>query len=395
MCGRTACTLNQDDVVKACRFRRRQGDRQQPVWRDAPGGQKYYPSYNVAPGAHTPVLLSSHHYSGEFEGICERIVQPMKWGLVPSWHKGDPYKLAYETNNCRADGMLMRKTYKVPLEKGQRCVILADGFYEWKRNKEGKQPYFIYFPQRSEISDSCRDVKPSIIKETEDLGPDDFLENETEKECKLLQTSVKERGEVNLPDTLIKSEPLNDSNSSSCPLATNHLVKKEESLSTKNASSMHLETDLLAKGNPAIDANRDGDNAEWQGKRLLTMAGVFEICNSPGSPPLYSYSVITVDASPGISSIHDRMPAILTSDEEIDDWLNSAEVPLNKAVKVIRSVECLQMHMVSSEVNNSRNNSSKCMEPYEPKPEKRSGSSVFMKNWLNKGHSEAKKPKQN
>ncbi|PVD21754.1 hypothetical protein C0Q70_17555 [Pomacea canaliculata] len=262
MYGHDGTTLNQDDVVKACRFRRRQGDRQQPVWRDAPGGQKYYPSYNVAPGAHTPVLLSSHHYSGEFEGICERIVQPMKWGLVPSWHKGDPYKLAYETNNCRADGI----------------------------------------------------------------------------------------------------------NSSSCPLATNHLVKKEESLSTKNASSMHLETDLLAKGNPAIDANRDGDNAEWQGKRLLTMAGVFEICNSP---------------------------AILTSDEEIDDWLNSAEVPLNKAVKVIRSVECLQMHMVSSEVNNSRNNSSKCMEPYEPKPEKRSGSSVFMKNWLNKGHSEAKKPKQN
>lgn len=72
---------------------------------------------------------------------------------------------------------------------------------------------------------------------------------------------MKKEVEVNLPDTLIKSEPLNDSNSSSCPLATNHLVKKEESLSTKNASSMHLETDLLAKGNPAIDANKDGDNA--------------------------------------------------------------------------------------------------------------------------------------
>lgn len=34
-----------------------------------------------------------------------------------------------------------------PLLKGQRCVILADGFYEWRRTEKEKQPFFIYFPQ--------------------------------------------------------------------------------------------------------------------------------------------------------------------------------------------------------------------------------------------------------
>lgn len=44
-------------------------------------------------------------------------------------------------------GSLVFSLPQGPLLKGKRCVVLADGFYEWQQCGGGKQPYFIYFPQ--------------------------------------------------------------------------------------------------------------------------------------------------------------------------------------------------------------------------------------------------------
>lgn len=74
----------------------------------------------------------------------------MRWGLVPSWFKeNDPSKLQFNTTNCRSDTIMEKQSFKVPLGKGRRCVVLADGFYEWQRcqGTSQRQPYFIYFPQ--------------------------------------------------------------------------------------------------------------------------------------------------------------------------------------------------------------------------------------------------------
>ena len=59
--------------------------------------------------------------------VSDYIIQPMLWGLVPSWHKGDPKTVAYKMNNARSDGMLQKKSFKGPLEKGRRCVVLVEG----------------------------------------------------------------------------------------------------------------------------------------------------------------------------------------------------------------------------------------------------------------------------
>ncbi|XP_033730189.1 abasic site processing protein HMCES-like [Pecten maximus] len=400
MCGRTACTLAPDDVCQACNYHDRKGEAQKPMWRDPPGGQQYYPSYNVSPGSHTPVLLSSKHYFGELEGLSDRVIQPMMWGLVPSWHKGDPKKVSYETNNCRAEGMLEKRTYKVPLEKGRRCVVLADGFFEWKRDKDKKQPYFIYFPKSSSCTAS--DANGGIKKEVkmEDSDWPDIKEESTDerteylsRECGDLDKVVDNKTSQDKEDfrqkselkTEIKMEPSSD-------------FPQNVKLESDSFSDIpdHCDRDDLDKKCQNF-VNKEGNDgtgeAVLSNKRLLTMAGVFDIWSPPdGAPPLYTYSVITVASSAAMDWLHHRMPAILTSEEEVNDWLDFGDVPLLKAVKNIRPVECIQLHPVSNVVNNSRNKTPDCVEPVDLRRPKQSASSNLMMSWLSKPKKEGVSP---
>ncbi len=92
------------------------------------------PSYNVAPTNDVYAVLD--------DGGVRR-VEPLHWGLVPMWAK-DP-SVGNRMINARAESLATKNAYKHAFRK-RRCLIPADGFYEWAAvpGQKRKQPYFIH-----------------------------------------------------------------------------------------------------------------------------------------------------------------------------------------------------------------------------------------------------------
>jgi putative SOS response-associated peptidase YedK len=89
------------------------------------------PRYNIAPSQDVLAITSE-------EG--QNSASLFRWGLIPSWAK-DP-KIGYKMINARSESILEKPTFK-RLIKRNRCLIPADGFYEWKLEGKQKQPYHI------------------------------------------------------------------------------------------------------------------------------------------------------------------------------------------------------------------------------------------------------------
>ena len=157
MCGRTACTLAPDQVSAACTYKDKCGIKRKPKWAKVSGKHDdYRPSPNIGPKAFTPVLVSPKKFDKEVavDENDDRVLCEMKWGLIPAWHKGLEESFKFNMINCRAESLFEKQSFKGPLERGQRCVVLAEGFYEWQATKSGKkQPYFLHVT--SGDLDSC------------------------------------------------------------------------------------------------------------------------------------------------------------------------------------------------------------------------------------------------
>ena len=94
----------------------------------------FVPRYNIAPTQ--PVAAITVDHTGE------RWLRPLKWGLVPFWAK-DP-SIGSRMINARAESLADKAAYKHALER-RRCLIPADGFYEWVKNGTKRMPMHIHF----------------------------------------------------------------------------------------------------------------------------------------------------------------------------------------------------------------------------------------------------------
>ena len=91
-------------------------------------------NFNVAPTQEILVIIR-HHGKNHLERL--------HWGLVPFWSKETA--IGSRLINARAETAASKPSFRQAFRK-RRCLILADGFYEWKRERGGKQPMFLTLP---------------------------------------------------------------------------------------------------------------------------------------------------------------------------------------------------------------------------------------------------------
>lgn len=120
MCGRLTLTANTVAKVK---------DLLPDVVVDAWMG----PRYNVAPAQPVPVVRA---------GVPRR-VEWLSWGLIPGW--ASDRAIANRLINARSESVADKPAFREAW-KHRRCVVLADGFYEWKTDGNNKTPWHFYFP---------------------------------------------------------------------------------------------------------------------------------------------------------------------------------------------------------------------------------------------------------
>ena len=167
-------TLEPKILSKACSYKKDSSAHFQEVEclnQDDP--KTYNLSSNFSPTMYGPVMISKRLINS---GCLpeDRVILSMMWGMIPPWHtvcpryfaiarflfvksgllnlQGIPTKHGLSTNNSRLEGITEKKLFREPLSRGNRCVVLCDGFYEWKSQGKGvKQPYFIYSPQNEGV----------------------------------------------------------------------------------------------------------------------------------------------------------------------------------------------------------------------------------------------------
>ena len=126
MCGRFAQTQSGVTVAQAFQL---------------PVTPELEPRYNIAPSQPVAVVAQSRRTG-------DRTYHEKQWGLIPGWSK--EASIGYKLINARSETVADKPSFRNAFQK-RRCLIVADGFYEWQKALKGqdKQPYLIKLKSRS------------------------------------------------------------------------------------------------------------------------------------------------------------------------------------------------------------------------------------------------------
>jgi putative SOS response-associated peptidase YedK len=122
MCGRFGTTFQYRDI--------------KVLWNLRGDFSDFAPRYNIAPSQEVPIIVRNDDRNE---------AKPMRWGLVPSWAQ-DP-SMGQGMINARAETLLEKPSFK-RLVASRRCLVPADGFYEWRREGNRKVPMWIQLKSR-------------------------------------------------------------------------------------------------------------------------------------------------------------------------------------------------------------------------------------------------------
>jgi putative SOS response-associated peptidase YedK len=220
MCGRKTLTKDIQSIIEEMAIE---------SWDDS---ELYQLNYNIAPTQTSPVIVDK----------MGRHAKIMKWGLIPNW--ATDASIGSKLINARAETLLEKPSFQ-HLVPTQRCVVLADGYYEWKRSNSRAIPYYIFHPE----------------------------------------------------------------------------------------------------------------------KKILPMAGLWEIWKNISGENLFSYTIITTMSNSDLKEIHHRMPVILDN-KNIDPWIKVHNISVANAMSLLEPYKSeLKFHQVSTLVNSPRNNRIDCIKP--------------------------------
>ena len=118
MCGRKTLTMSKKAIIEELIV---------DEWQI----EDYTPSYNIAPTQNSLVMIQDKG---------SNIIKEMRWGLIPTWSKSELY--GSKMINARLETVTTKPSFKNLLPKN-RCIVLSDGYYEWKQSGGRKVPFFI------------------------------------------------------------------------------------------------------------------------------------------------------------------------------------------------------------------------------------------------------------